>query len=342
MHKSTLIFKISDDSVNLILPGKEIHRSHTFLVTPEGYFSLSFSDKNKNFTRRYAGSLEIHCKKGSLVLVNITPLEPYIRAAARAELGPLLVSPKNLCCKPGWKQELLGAMEISIRSYIASFNDRHDSSLYQFCDLTHCIYFPGLQHLKKNETSSTAGIIMVDKEKNPVCAYFHSTSGGTLSGPEVFWPRHKKSPHYRRGNDSFRKGDLSLSRRSPHEKWHARISHKVLSRICRTTGIKSITPRYRQKRVTSLILVSDKNRQITMPIALFMSRAGRKLGWNVIKSNSFTVKKSGLSFIFAGHGLGHGIGLSQWSARELACRGFTAKEILSFYYNKPEFESWAQ
>jgi stage II sporulation protein D len=37
-------------------------------------------------------------------------------------------------------------------------------------------------------------------------------------------------------------------------------------------------------------------------------------------------------FVFRGHGLGHGIGLSQWGAEERAAAGQSLTQILSFYY----------
>ena len=33
-----------------------------------------------------------------------------------------------------------------------------------------------------------------------------------------------------------------------------------------------------------------------------------------------------------GRGLGHGVGMSQWGANEMARRGLSHREILSFYY----------
>jgi len=181
---------------------------------------------------------------------------------------------------------------------------------------------------------------MVDEKREPVCAYFHSSSGGTLTGPEVFWPRHQKSPHYRRGPDQLHFWESFLSHRSPHENWRVRISNRTMGQICRISSLREIHPRYIDKRVTSLELIPRKGQPRHLSIALFMSRAGKQLGWNIIKSNFFTMAREGDSWVFNGRGLGHGIGLSQWSARELACRGYTAREILSFYYNEPEFETW--
>ena len=46
----------------------------------------------------------------------------------------------------------------------------------------------------------------------------------------------------------------------------------------------------------------------------------------------FTIAKSGDNFLFYGRGWGHGVGLSQWGARALAQKGWTAERILTYYY----------
>ncbi len=49
--------------------------------------------------------------------------------------------------------------------------------------------------------------------------------------------------------------------------------------------------------------------------------AGRRLGWNVIQSDDFTLRKRGEQVIVEGSGQGHGVGLCQAGAREMAEEG---------------------
>ena len=44
------------------------------------------------------------------------------------------------------------------------------------------------------------------------------------------------------------------------------------------------------------------------------------------------------NFVFNGHGWGHGLGMSQYGARELAEEGKTYDEILRYYYTGVEVE----
>jgi stage II sporulation protein D len=58
---------------------------------------------------------------------------------------------------------------------------------------------------------------------------------------------------------------------------------------------------------------------------------GRRLGWSRLPSARFTVEKRGLALHFAGAGFGHGVGLCEAGAAELARRGADARAILGRY-----------
>ncbi len=60
--------------------------------------------------------------------------------------------------------------------------------------------------------------------------------------------------------------------------------------------------------------------------------AGRRLGWNVIQSDDFSVRIQGLQVVVEGSGQGHGIGLCQTGARAMAQDGSDYRQILAHYY----------
>ena len=59
---------------------------------------------------------------------------------------------------------------------------------------------------------------------------------------------------------------------------------------------------------------------------------GRALGWNRIRSNWFEVAAQGDGFLFHGRGSGHGVGLCQTGAAEMAREGRSYREILAQYF----------
>ena len=53
-------------------------------------------------------------------------------------------------------------------------------------------------------------------------------------------------------------------------------------------------------------------------------------------------RKGGIQgIVLHGSGYGHGMGMSQWGAKELAQRGHSFKEILSYFYQGTTIESWS-
>jgi stage II sporulation protein D len=57
-----------------------------------------------------------------------------------------------------------------------------------------------------------------------------------------------------------------------------------------------------------------------------------------LPSSIFNVSFEDGSYIFAGRGFGHGLGMSQYGARTLAESGYNAAQILSYYYRDVSVE----
>ena len=51
-----------------------------------------------------------------------------------------------------------------------------------------------------------------------------------------------------------------------------------------------------------------------------------------LPSTLFSIKTDGKNIIISGFGAGHGLGLSQWGAKDLAENGFDYRAILQHYY----------
>jgi stage II sporulation protein D len=59
---------------------------------------------------------------------------------------------------------------------------------------------------------------------------------------------------------------------------------------------------------------------------------GRAFGWNEVRSDLYEIENTSISVIFSGRGSGHGAGLCQAGAEEMAREGRSYREILAFYY----------
>ncbi len=291
-------------------------------------------DPIRPITRRYAGRLELEAASEELHVVALVPFEDYVASTARSELGP----------PPAEQQDppaLMQAMRTAVRGYALAHRGRHSNENpgYDLCDLTHCMFFPGLISRHKELAGETHVLVHRRDSRRILATYFHSTCGGVPGGPEEYWPEHEASPHYRRREANTH----AYCAQSPHFRWRSRpVSEDELQAV---TGSESplrikgmfgydVTgkPAKIERRAVQLRIDYVEGKPRRMPTHVFLSNAGRRLGWNVIKSNVFTVERHGDDFVFRGRGLGHGVGLCQWGARELARRGQTMREILEVYY----------
>ena len=51
-----------------------------------------------------------------------------------------------------------------------------------------------------------------------------------------------------------------------------------------------------------------------------------------LRSSDFTVSESGSNIVFTTKGWGHGVGMSQYGANEMAKAGYNYSQILKHYY----------
>lgn len=288
--------------------------------------------KQKRF---YEGALEIGVQKRALQIINELPVEAYVERAALAELGPL----------PGMlereaRSTLYRLMETTVRSYLFHHRERHKKENFHLCDLTHCIHYPGLS----KRVVSPPGFreygepepepepeALISEDGKFLSAFFHSTCGGDLSSPDVFWQNHKMSDEYRSGRDVSSSGAL-YCKDSPHSQWSVKISASSMEQILKEKNLRHVRAVQMQNRVSYLSYTDRRGQSKKISASRFLSRAGRLLGWNRVKSNDFTIGLQNGVYHLKGHGLGHGVGLCQWGAMGQVDVGKSYQEILHFYY----------
>ncbi len=67
-------------------------------------------------------------------------------------------------------------------------------------------------------------------------------------------------------------------------------------------------------------------------IPVEMPKLRAAVGWENLLSSAFEVRRAGTTFLFEGKGWGHGGGMCQWGIWAMSQDGFSAAEILSYYY----------
>ena len=119
---------------------------------------------------------------------------------------------------------------------------------------------------------------------------------------------------------------------SPWYQWRTDVGLPTLEQRLREEGfrvgvIASLAPAFpsRTGRVTSVrILHSD---------GVLYVRGDELRRVLMLASTKFDFDIVGMQVQFTGRGSGHGVGMCQWGAKELAEKGYSAETILRYYYS---------
>jgi stage II sporulation protein D len=261
----------------------------------------------------YTGDIEIWRGKNGLYLINEVPLETYVEGVVKAETGS------------DWALEALKAQAVIVRTYVLNNMMKNiDREYHVTSSVLHQIY-RGLNSDTKVATAvrRTMGRILTHDGK-PIMAFYHSSSSGRTEQPEeVFGSGYQ-----------YLKSVSSSGKLSPYDMWTRRIPIREIEKATNTNKIVDV----KIKTHTSTGRAKD--------IGLFSPVKGSKpsnktvqakdlrkmLGWKRLPSTDFTLKVQGDTVVFEGKGYGHGVGLCQWTALEMALQGKDYKEILSHFY----------
>lgn len=266
--------------------------------------------------RAYRGRLTVRVEDGRLLVVNTLKLENYLRA----------VVPKEMIAS--WPIEALKAQAVAARTYALYQHRKRTDYLYDV-DATILSQVYGGKRTERPKTdravSETRGKVLL-KGDRLVLAYFHANSGGFTEDSGNVWRvsfpylQSKADPYSRRKKSAWAYG-LSL----------AELSRRLKRRGIRVGRVSRVIPleRTASGRIKAFRVVG--------------SRGTRKLSGNTFRIGvgstrmqstlvQFREGGEGGRLKMEGRGLGHGVGMSQWGANEMARRGLSHQEILSFYY----------
>ncbi|MFY9853144.1 MAG: SpoIID/LytB domain-containing protein [Terracidiphilus sp.] len=267
---------------------------------------------------RLTWPLRISAQQGALLLAATLPVESYVELAIAAE-SDAADSPESR-----------KALAVVARGFALA--PAHGHAAFDVCDSTHCQWVRWRSTREAHAAAlATAGeILWVHGTRADV--YFHQNCGGRTAAAEEVWPGRAASDRAVRG--------LLVSRADPFcqrvasGEWSATLSRAELTQALSAAGLVapgwknlSVVQRGESGRATMLLVGGTR-----VPAESFRLAVGRALGWNRIRSNWFEVGAEGDGFLFHGRGSGHGVGLCQAGAAEMAREGRSYREILAQYF----------
>jgi stage II sporulation protein D len=154
-------------------------------------------------------------------------------------------------------------------------------------------------------------------------SFFYTQCGGYTEEASVLWPSAGATPHATRCEPCLKNQNMT---------WKFWMRDTDLREKLVNAGYK--IPRYFQ-----MILHRNPKTQRMMFVQIGEQhipahKLRNILGVRNIKSTFFWVKKGRYSMRFYGRGWGHGVGLCQSGAIQLAEEGYLFSEILKYYYPK--------
>ncbi len=256
----------------------------------------------------YTGNIEVWKGEKGLYLINELPFEDYVKSVVMAEVGP------------NWEKETLKAQAVIARTYAVYQKNMNGNSRYHITSsVLHQVYKGNHYDTRiAYAVAETSGEILTFNGK-PIEALYHSTCGGKTENPEDVFG--KSYPYL--------KSVTSSCELSPYRVWEKKIPISEIEKALNITGIKELSVKsYTSTMRVKELNIINKSGQSTVKANDFR----KLLGWSRLPSTNFSMQRDGDSIIFEGNGYGHGVGLCQWSALEMARESKNYREILSFFY----------
>jgi stage II sporulation protein D len=319
----------------------------TIRVRPDAGALLVFEDVS------YRGEIELlPAGPGSLTVVNVVDIESYLRGVVPREIGR----------RPEGELEAVKAQAVAARTYALAAGGRRAAGGFDvFATVEDQVYegVDGEDNVCDRAILETAGVHMTD-DAVPIHAYFHSCCGGRTDARHEVWEL-PRVPYLTQVWDSPREDQFNeaFCSASANFRWTEiwdgdEIEHLVNERLpgVASTPVRGAPGRVRDMRVT-VRAPSGRVRWLEVETDAGTYRVfGDRVRWllrrpgteRILRSSWFEldVKKRGgsvASVTAEGRGYGHGIGMCQHGAMEMARQGHTFEEILKHYYRGVTLET---
>jgi stage II sporulation protein D len=259
----------------------------------------------------YEGTLELRRNDNGLFVINDLPFSKYIEGVVSSETGK------------DWEPEALKAQAVISRTYAVFYKEKNLRKDYHLTSGTlHQVYNGDRVSLKVIQSvSETAGEILTFNDF-PIKAFYHATCEGKTELPEEVWG--VQYPYYQSVD--------CMTRNAPYDNWVKVFTPGQIEAATGMSGVEDmIISSYTSTGRVKMLGIRTRNGKEGVA-EISATKLRQLLGYRELPSTAFVVKKEEGNLIFEGKGWGHGVGLSQWGALEMARQGKNYREILSHFY----------
>jgi len=309
-------------------------------------------------TQQFAGSLRIIVNGDKLTVINTVGVEDYLLSVISSEMAStssLELLRAHSVISRSWVMAQLRKDKTAARTGTAPqksnlvWYDHSDHEFFDVCADDHCQRYQGLTDKPLNTVKaaidSTWGQVLT--YKGEICdARFSKCCGGSTELFSSCWQdidypylQSVEDPFCAQATPEILKevlNDYDFST-SDYFSWRVEMSGEELGKLySRKSGrdigaIFDLIPLRRgpSGRIIELKIVGEKSTEIVGKEL----EIRRVLSDSHLKSSNFEISRTPEGkFILEGKGWGHGVGLCQIGAAVMAAKGYSYREILSFYY----------
>jgi stage II sporulation protein D len=305
---------LEDNAIHLKTFEKDLGKFYNIKMIakePDASFKIK-SVIPESKVRTYDGNVEVMLTpdNSQFLLINSVDLENYIAGVVESEGGR------------GGNLEYYKIQAILCRTYLLAHLNRHIQEGFEVCDDVHCQAY-GSRATEDDIVKAvfaTRGLVVVDNNLNLITAAFHSNCGGETCNSEDVWSI--STSYLKSVKDTFctSQSQAHWQRAIPMEDWKEYLQLKYAP--SNKTKSDNIITSFNQS-YSRAVFLQDKGYKIPLKNI----RADFKL-----KSTFFSIEQDGDLVKFKGRGYGHGVGLCQEGAMEMARQKYSYEYILHYYY----------
>ena len=295
---------IKFDGKNINLNGKNFKLNNfpqngAFLISSD---SPIYVDKIK---RNYGGAISFRVNNKKLDIVNRVEMDEYLKG----------VLPKEM--SPSFPMESLKAQALCSRSFAINNYNKFIKNGYNLDDTTRSQVYYGKDVEEKTTNKAveeTIGQVIKYDGKVAETIFCASSGGYTVASSEAW------------GGNSV---PYLISKEDPYSvhPWKYELKNSDLKKL-NLSDVFSVSLDYNNSnRVNNLTFSTSKG-----DVKIKATDFRQKIGNTLIKSTLFDVNVIGNKVFVSGKGYGHGVGMSQYGAVEMAKKGSNYKDIIEFYF----------
>ena len=309
------IQKTTNNKVEVKHGVKTIGFFDTLTLKPTGKdFALRLRPrKPKIKNRRYQGSFQVFVGDEGLTVVNEVKMTDYLAGVVESEGGG------------GKHLEYYKAQAVLSRTYALKHDYKHRAEGFNLCDRVHCqAYHNMLTYTDdiRKAVNQTDGIYAVDSSgNNLVNGYFHANCGGQTSPASYVW--NTDISYLQPFKDTF-------CIHTKQATWEKRISKVEWRKYLINNFHYPIQDSVYQSQIYNFKQPFRKAFYVSPHLGIPLRDIRRHFK---LKSTFFDVEPDGDFVVLKGRGYGHGIGLCQEGAMNMAKNGLAYEVILKYYFS---------